>query len=109
MENERRIFDRFQSRFPTKFKDSRVDFGNDVFLRDTSANGVNILTKDRLFINDQIALEVELPDGNDPLVLRGRVMWSKPTNESSMWDNGLEFEEVDLLKMQRILKYNQVT
>ena len=34
MDNERRIFDRFQSRFPTKFKDSRGDFGNDVFLRD---------------------------------------------------------------------------
>ena len=106
MENERRIFDRYQSRFPTKFKDSRVDFGNDVFLKNTSANGVNILTKDRLFINDRIALEVELPDGTDPLVLRGRVMWSKPTLESSMWDNGLEFEEVDLLKMQRLFKYN---
>jgi len=109
MENERRIFDRFQSRFPTKFKDSRVDFGKNVFLRDTSANGVNILTKERLFINDRIALEVELPDGIDPLVLRGRVMWCKPINESSMWDNGLEFEEVDLIKMQRILKYNRIS
>lgn len=76
MDIERRIFDRFQFRFPTKFKDSRADFGNDVYLRDASANGVNILTRDRLFINDRIALEVELPDGNDPLVLSGRVMWT---------------------------------
>jgi Tfp pilus assembly protein PilZ len=106
MDNERRIFDRFQTRFPTKFKDTRGDFGNDVFLRDASANGVNILTKERLFFNDHIALEVELPDGNDPLVLSGRVMWSKPVNESSMWDIGLEFDEVDLMKMQRIFKYN---
>ena len=109
MDNERRNFERFQTRFPTKFKDSRVDFGNDVFLRDASANGVNILTKDRLFINDRIALEVELPDGIDPLVLNGRVMWSKPTNESSMWDIGLEFDEVDLMKMQRIFKYNHTS
>ena len=76
MDNERRTFDRFQARFPTKFKDTRGDFGNDVFLRDASANGVNILTKDSLFLNDRIALEVELPDGNDPLVLSGRVMWT---------------------------------
>jgi Tfp pilus assembly protein PilZ len=76
MNSERRTFDRFQARFPTKFKDTRGDFGNDVFLRDASANGVNILTKDSLFLNDRIALEVELPDGNDPLVLSGRVMWT---------------------------------
>ena len=106
MDIERRIFDRFQARFPTKFKDTRGDFGNDVFLRDASANGVNILTKDSLFLNDRIALEVELPDGNDPLVLRGRVMWSKPANESSLWDTGMEFDEIDFMKMQRIFKYN---
>ena len=106
MNSERRTFDRFQARFPTKFKDTRGDFGNDVFLRDASANGVNILTKDSLFLNDRIALEVELPDGNDLLVLKGRVMWSKHANESSMWDIGLEFDEVDLMKMRRIFKYN---
>ena len=108
MDNERRIFDRFQTRFPAKFKDARGDFGNDVFLRDTCASGANILTKDRLFLNDRIALEVELPDGNDPLVLSGRVMWSKPSNGSSMWDIGLQFDEVDLMKMQRIFKYNRI-
>src|SRR5665213_1896250 len=102
MDNKRRIFDRFEARFPAKFKDTRGDYGNDVFLRDASANGINILTKDRLFFNDHIALEVELPDGNDPLVLNGRVMWSKPINDSSMWNIGLQFDEVDPMKMQRI-------
>jgi len=106
MDNERRIFERFQARFPAKFKDTRDDFGNDVILRDASADGVNILTKDRLFLNDRIALEVELPDGNDPLVLSGRVIWSKPTIESSMWDIGLQFDEVNFMKMHRIFKYS---
>jgi len=106
IDNERRLFDRFQSRFPTQFKDSRVDFGDVVFLRDASANGVNILTKDRLFINDSVSLEVELPDGNDPLVLSGRVTRSKPSLESIMWDVGVEFDEIDLMKMQRIFKYS---
>jgi Tfp pilus assembly protein PilZ len=106
MDSERRIYDRFQARFPAKFKDTRGDFGNDVFLRDASADGVNILTKDRLFLNDRISLEVELPDGNDPLLLSGRVMWSKPTHESSMWDIGLQFDEVNFMKMRCIFKYS---
>ena len=105
MDKERRIFDRFQASFPAKFKYSRGDFGNDVFLKDASADGLNILTKERLFFNDFIALEIELPDGNDPLVLSGRVMWSKPTNEPSMWDIGLQFGEVDFMKMHRIFKF----
>jgi len=107
MNDERRTFNRFQTRFPVKFKDSRIDFGFDVILRDASANGVNILTKDRLFFNDHIALEVELPDGNDPLVLSGRVVRAKPINDLSMWDIGLKFDEVDLMKMQRIFKYTR--
>jgi Tfp pilus assembly protein PilZ len=109
MDNERRIYERFQARFPAKFKDTREDFGNDVFLRDACADGVNILTKDRLFLNDRISLEVELPDGNDPLVLSGRVMWSKPTHASSMWDIGLQFDEIDFMKMQCIFKYTNTS
>jgi len=105
MVNDNRIFDRFQVRFPVRFKDAREDYGNDVFLRDISAAGVNIHTKNRLFFNDSIDLEIELPDGNDPLALNGRVMWSKPANESSMWDIGLRFKKVDFMNIQRIFKY----
>ena len=87
MDNERRVFDRFQASFPAKFKDTRSDFGRDVFLRDVSANGANIITKDRMFFNDRVNLEVELPDGLEPLILSGRVMWSKPS--AANWDIGL--------------------
>ena len=103
MDNERRIFDRFHARFPAKFKDTRGDFGTDVFLRDASAAGANILSKDRMFFNDRVDLEVELPDGRDPLVLSGRVMWSRPAN-ASFWDVGLQFDEVNFMKMHRLFK-----
>ncbi|MBF0490745.1 MAG: PilZ domain-containing protein [Candidatus Omnitrophica bacterium] len=105
MDSERRIFDRFPARFPVKFKDSRGEFGQDVFLRDASANGANIVTKDRMFFNDRVDLEVELPDGNAPLVLSGRIVWSKPTN-TSMWDAGLQFDDVNFMKIHRIFKYS---
>ena len=108
MDNERRTYDRFPARFPAKFKDTRSDFGSDVFLRDASAAGVNIVTKERMFFNDHVDLEVELPDGNAPLVLSGRVMWSKPINVSS-WDIGLQFDEVNFMKIHRLFKLTLVS
>jgi len=107
LNDERRIFDRFHARFPAKFKETRGDFGDEMFLRDACANGANILSRERLSLNELIALEVELPDGHAPLVLSGRVIWNKPTSESYMWDIGLQFDEVVFMKMWRILKYNK--
>jgi hypothetical protein len=103
MDNERRIYDRFSARFPAKFKDTRADFGRDVFLRDASAAGANLVCKERMFFNDQLSVEVSLPDGNEPVTLSGRVMWIKPT-ATSMWDVGMQFDEVDFMKIHRIFK-----
>jgi Tfp pilus assembly protein PilZ len=100
---ERRLFERFSARFPVKFKDTREDYGTDVFLRDASAQGIRILTKDRFFLDDQISVEVELPDGGEPMVLSGRVVWAKFLN-LSLWDLGVQFQQVDFLKMQRLFK-----
>ena len=105
MDNERRIFDRFPARFPAKFKDTRGDFGRDVFLRDASADGANLVTKDRMFFNDRVDLEIELPDGNGSLMLSGRVMWSRPTN-TSMWDIGMQFDSVNFMKIHRLFKFS---
>ena len=74
---ERRIFERFSARFPVKFKDAREGYGTEVFLRDASAQGIRILTKERFFLDDQLSLEVELPDGGEPMILSGRVVWAK--------------------------------
>jgi len=63
LENKRRLFERFQSRFPVKFKDSRHDFGTDVYLRNISAEGAKIATREQLYLNDSVCLEVELSDG----------------------------------------------
>ena len=104
--SERRIFERFSARFPVKFKDAREDYGTEVFLRDASAEGVRILTKERFFLNDQLALEVELPDGGEPMVLNGRVKWVKFLN-LTLWDVGVQFSEVNFFKMQRIFKLTE--
>jgi len=106
IKEDRRIFERFSARFPAKFKDSREDYGNDVFLRDASASGAHILSKERFFLDDQLSLEVELPDGGEPMILNGRVVRAKSL-DLSFWDIGLEFPQVNFLKMQRLFKLTQ--
>lgn len=102
--DDRRLFDRFTARFPVKFKDSRRDYGNDVFLRDVSANGARITTQEHLYANDNIEMLVELPDGNEPLTLKGKVVWVQGINPS-IRNAGVSFEKIDLMQTQRIFRF----
>ena len=100
---EKRIYDRFPSRFPVKFKDSRNGFGTDVYLRDVSAAGAKITTKQQLFLNDSVALEVELLDGKGPMMIRGEVAWAKGV-EAGIWEAGLRFYDVVLMDLWRLYR-----
>jgi len=103
---ERRIFERFSARFPVKFKDTKEDYGKDVFLVNASAQGMCIYTRERFFINDQISLEAALPDGGEPMVLSGEVVRVKLEN-LSLWDIGVQFPQVEFIKMQRLFKLTE--
>jgi hypothetical protein len=98
---ERRRFQRFLSRFPAKFKDVREDFGENLFLRDFSADGARLTSCEHLYLNDNITIEVEIPDGKNPLILRGRVVWVKSRDESH-WDVGMEFHKVEFIRLARL-------
>src|SRR3989338_1894339 len=100
---DKRVFERFTARFPVKFKHSRNDFGTEVFLRDASAEGVKVSTKEKMFLNDSVSLLVKLPDGHDPLTLNGQVVWTKSKSDD-LWEVGLKFHKVNLMEMQRIFK-----
>ncbi len=102
---ERRIFKRFSAKFPTKFKDSRQGFGEEVFLRDASASGARIVSRERFFLNDNISIEVKLPDHTEPMIINGVVKWQKLL-DSTMWEIGLSFPDVRLMKMQRLMHYS---
>jgi len=106
--DDKRIFDRFSARFPVKFRHSREDFGTEVFLRDASAEGVMFTTKERLFLHDSVSLEVKLPDGAEPMLLNGRVVWVKE-KDPQLWDVGLRFHKVQLMRMRRIFHLTQVS
>lgn len=102
--NDRRIYQRFDARYPAKYKDTRSDFGDNVMLRDACADGARIRCKDRLYLNDHVALEVELPDGRAPMTLRGRVIWVIKDDESC-WDVGVQFHEVNFFGLSRLYKH----
>ena len=100
---EKRIFDRVSSRFPVKFKDTRQDFGANVFLKDLSAEGAKITTKERVYLNDSVNLEVELLDGKGPMFLRGEVIWTKNQSEELM-DAGIRFHKIVFMDLWRLYK-----
>ena len=101
---ERRMFERFSAKFPTKFRDISEDFGVDVFMRAFSASGVRLHTRERFFIDDSLSIELELPDGHEPLHLNGRVRWIK-SHSPELWEVGMEFHKVHLMKLHRLVKY----
>jgi hypothetical protein len=102
---ERRLFSRFTARFPTKFKDSSQDYGTDVLLRDVSATGARVTLNERMLIDDAVSLAVLLPDGREPVELNGRVRWVRG-HARQVWETGVQFLRVDLMKLHRIVKYS---
>jgi Tfp pilus assembly protein PilZ len=104
VQEETRLFQRFDAQFPVKFKDTREDFGTTVFLRDASAQGARLTTKEHLYINDNISLEVKLPGSDNPMNLKGKVVWTK-ISEPNVWEVGLKFHEISLMHMARMYKY----
>ena len=102
--SERRAFERFPSRFPTRFKDTRQDYGTNVVLRDACAQGARIITREKLAPHDYVDLEIKLPDGADPLHLQGEVVWTK-NMEPNIWDVGIQFPAVHFMHLARLYKF----
>ena len=102
-DSERRLFERFSARLPAKFKDSHFDFGTTVSLRNASAQGLRLISRERVFIHDSISIEVKLPDGENIMTLRGEVVWAKRI-ESAFWEIGVKFYKIDLVALSRLYK-----
>jgi len=107
LNENRRSYERFQSRFPVKFKDTRDDFGSNVHLRNVSAEGTKITTREQLYLNDSVCMEVELPDGKSPMIMRGVVIWVKKL-DAEIWDVGIKFHKVVFMNLWRIHKFTEI-
>ncbi len=101
---DRRMFERFPARFPVRFKDSRNDYGTSVVLRNASAGGITVLTKEHVYVDDSVTLEVALPDCRAPLTLRGQVVWTK-REDPDVWDVGIKFHKIDFVNLSRLYRH----
>lgn len=101
---DRRVFERFSARFPAKYKDTRDDYGQTISITDASAQGLKLTTKERLYLNDVVSLEVKLPDAHLPVHLRGQVAWVRHLGEG-LWETGIRFHKIRLVQMARFYKF----
>ena len=101
---DHRLFERFPARFPAKFKDARDEFGSILNLRDASAYGARLTTREKLYKKDMITIEVRVTDGHAPMVLKGEVVWSRAQDLKS-WDVGVKLSKVDFILMTRLYKF----
>jgi len=101
--DDRRIFERFQSRLPVRFidlKGNREGAGQTV---DISAKGIGFMAKDDLRLRTPLEMWLEIPDKGEPFYTRGEVAWSKmiAPNEFNI---GVNLERADLMGMSRVLR-----
>ena len=104
---DRRVYERLTARFPVKLKDSRHDYGAEFLMRDVSAGGIKLLSKEKLFLHDFLSLLINLPDGQEPVILNGEVVWSRAAG-SQGWDIGLQFHKIDYLRLHRFLPLSKL-
>jgi len=101
--DDRRIFERFQSRFPLRFIDLKGSREGSGQTKDISAKGIGFMAKDDLKLHTPLEMWLELSDKREPFYARGEVAWSKmiAPNEFNI---GVNLERADLMGMSRVLR-----
>ena len=100
---DRRIFQRFNIRFPVKLLD--LNSGNEIAAEtsDVSAKGFGVWSKELLKPHTPVEAWLKIPDRGDPLYTRGDVVWSRPESGGD-YRLGIDLERADLMGLSRILR-----
>jgi hypothetical protein len=69
---------------------------------DLSGGGVQILSPRPIKAGDTVHVDLGPGDDEEPLLLRGRVVWVYPTGRS--WQAGIEFRDVSAATRERIVR-----
>ncbi|OQB12535.1 MAG: PilZ domain protein [Candidatus Omnitrophica bacterium ADurb.Bin205] len=101
--DDRRIFQRFNIRFPVKLLD--LNSGQEVVAEtsDISAKGIGVWSRDAIAQNTPLEAWLKIPDKGEPLYTRGNVVWSRP-DSSGEYRLGIDLERADLMGLSRILR-----
>ncbi|OGX08714.1 MAG: hypothetical protein A2Z88_01835 [Omnitrophica WOR_2 bacterium GWA2_47_8] len=92
---DNRLFERIPVNLPAKFSgepDAADPKDPNILLQDASAQGAQLVSKERFFLNDYVSLEVKLPDNKPSITLYGKVAWVNAIQPNALWQVGLNFE-----------------
>lgn len=101
--DDRRIFQRFNIRFPVRLLD--LNSGQEVAgqTSDISAKGFGVWLKNDIPRNTPLEAWLKMPDRGEPLYTRGSVAWSRPDTQGE-YRLGINLERADLMGLSRILR-----
>lgn len=99
--NERRIFDRFPVDFAAELKAAGPARSNLAHCCDAGAQGLGVLTQNKLTPAAKLELRLGLPNGQAPFRGLASVIWSQK-DKQGQWRSGLQFEHVDFMGIRRL-------
>lgn len=100
---DRRIFERFTTRFPLRFIDLKKNREGQAEVNNVSAKGLGIVSQEQLPIDTPLEMWLDIPDRGEAVYSRGGVVWSKP-GQPGEWNAGIDLEKADLMGISRLLR-----
>ncbi len=104
---ERRTFQRFNIRIPVTFHtlDGKNIEGSGRIINVSAAGGGMVVTTEYLLPGTPLEMQLIIPDGKDPLIANGKVIWMKAI-EPTLFLAGVQFDKVDFMGIARALRLN---
>jgi hypothetical protein len=102
---EQRIFDRVDVRFAARlYKHNKLE-DMDLVVKDFSPVGLKVFSTQEVSLFDRLLVSF-IPHGEKTVDVHGYVVWIQRDSPCS-WHIGVQFDQMDLLKANRMIKYIQ--
>jgi len=107
MEKDKRKFKRFDAYMSVKYTSPENETVQGVSLsKDLSREGIKLNSGSDLQTGDVLELEINIPDDPKPIHTKGKVVWSRPSQEEQQgFDQGVRFMMMDPVDKFRVLDY----
>jgi len=109
IDKERRRFRRVKIAFDVEYSVEGAGLSEKKSLaKNIGAGGLCVIAYKKLEIDSVLSLEVHLPDGGDPLRMKGRLIWIRQFSGQDKlvrYDAGIEFLNTEQQDLQRLSRY----
>ena len=104
--DDRRVYQRFPTLLSGRIKHPRSSVWEAMALKNASAQGAAFCMKESLQINDKVSLLIEFLGVEEPLILKGEVVWVK-SSERDFWEVGIRLDKSELMKVHWIIQMSR--